>query len=70
MPHLVGCHQRDLTGRSAGDWVVWTDGEGKKHTVRVLTVVSNEPSEPVLWLSMPCREYVRWDSVEPVGRIR
>lgn len=70
MPNLVGRHQRDLTGRSAGDWVIWTDKDGKEHTVRVLRVESNEPSEPVLWLSMPCREYVRWDSVRPLRRKR
>jgi hypothetical protein len=70
VPNLVGRHQRDLTGRSAGDYVVWTDDAGKEHTVRVMLVQSNEPSEPVLWCSRPCREWVRWDSVKPMGRIR
>jgi hypothetical protein len=68
--YLVGDKQRDLTGRTPGDPVKWKDAAGVEHVCRVMIVMSNEPGEPMLRLSLPCREWVRWDSVEPMGRTR
>jgi hypothetical protein len=70
MSYLVGKDRVDLRGRSPGDHVTWKDGHGVAHTCLVLAAQTPMSGPPMLRLGLPCRDWVVWNTVEPLRRGR